>query len=235
MGRLIWTLRDTDALSGGVNLQYCFVSLLKYGSSLSGEKLLPSHSEQFIPFIADLFSEGTDCAGNQTQNHRVVSLNENGEAKTLSGYLYLWLLRAYAIRAFSKHVYNVCWHHFLFFWKKLLVQTDSHYLSIGNFVHTLIQTDQLDILTPLQVAKVVHRTMPKSIFGFERTAKAQISLRIRAVWSGPSLSANIIIWYYRIYEWKTKARMIFCACAGWSKCTFCECSNALFALRSYVR
>ena len=41
------------------------------------------------------------------------------------------------------------------------------------------------------------------------TAKAQISLRIRAVWSGPLLSANRTIGYYRMYDWRTKARMIF--------------------------
>ena len=41
----------------------------------------------------------------------------------------------------------------------------------------------------------------RHVFGHIRTAKAQISLRIRAGWSGPSLSANRIIGYYRIYEW----------------------------------
>ena len=50
-----------------------------------------------------------------------------------------------------------------------------------------------------------------------RTVKAQISLRIRAVWSGQSLSAYIIIGYYRMYEWSAKARMILCACAACSK------------------
>ena len=34
---------------------------------------------------------------------------------------------------------------------------------------------------------------PRCVLGYMRTAKAQISLRIRAVWSGPSLSANIIM------------------------------------------
>ena len=33
-----------------------------------------------------------------------------------------------------------------------------------------------------------------------RTAKDQISLRMRAVWSRPSLSAKRIIWYHRMYE-----------------------------------
>ena len=42
-----------------------------------------------------------------------------------------------------------------------------------------------------------------------RTAKAQISLRIRAVWSRPSVSANRIIGYYKMYELKEKARMNF--------------------------
>ena len=32
--------------------------------------------------------------------------------------------------------------------------------------------------------------MGKRVFGHMRAAKAQISLRIRAAWSGPSLSAN---------------------------------------------
>ena len=40
-------------------------------------------------------------------------------------------------------------------------------------------------------------TMRKRVSGHLRTAKAQTSLRIRAVWSGPSLSANRILKYYR--------------------------------------
>ena len=38
----------------------------------------------------------------------------------------------------------------------------------------------------------VGRTVRKHVCGHMRTAKAQIRLRIRAVWSGPSLSANRI-------------------------------------------
>ena len=59
--------------------------------------------------------------------------------------------------------------------------------------------------------------MRKHVFGHMRTAKAQISLRVRAVWSGPSLSANRFIGYYRMFEWRAKARMTLCACAGWSE------------------
>ena len=47
------------------------------------------------------------------------------------------------------------------------------------------------------------------------TAKAQISLHIRAVWSGPSLSANRIIGYYRMYQSRGKTQKILWACAGW--------------------
>ena len=35
--------------------------------------------------------------------------------------------------------------------------------------------------------------------------------------SGLSLSANRITGHNRIFEWMTKARMIICACAGWSE------------------
>ena len=59
----------------------------------------------------------------------------------------------------------------------------------------------------------IGRAMRKWVCGHMRTAKAQISLRIRAGSSGPSLSANKIIRYYRMYEWRVKARMILCACA----------------------
>ena len=48
--------------------------------------------------------------------------------------------------------------------------------------------------------------------------------------SGLSLSANRIIGYYEMYEWKVKAWMIHCACAGWSD-LICACSKALFRFR----
>ena len=48
--------------------------------------------------------------------------------------------------------------------------------------------------------------MQKRVFGHMRTAKAQISLCIRTVWSGPSLTANKMIGYYRTYERRAKAR-----------------------------
>ena len=78
-------------------------------------------------------------------------------------------------------------------------------------------------------------SMRKRAFGHMRTEKAQISLRIRAVWSGPSLSANRIIWYYRTYGWRANARMILWACAGWIRIwTFCACSKSLFRLTPFI-
>ena len=45
------------------------------------------------------------------------------------------------------------------------------------------------------------RVLRKRVFRDMRTVKAKIRQRIRAVWSGPSLFANRIIGYYRMYEW----------------------------------
>ena len=72
--------------------------------------------------------------------------------------------------------------------------------------------------------------MRKHVFGHMRTAKAQISLRIRAGWSGPSLSTNTIIGYYRMYEWRVKSQVIYCACSRWSEYALGACSKALLHL-----
>ena len=63
----------------------------------------------------------------------------------------------------------------------------------------------------------VGSAMRKRVFGHMRTAKAQISLRMRAAWSGPSLFANRLTRYLRMYEWRAKVRMTLCACTGWSE------------------
>ena len=48
-----------------------------------------------------------------------------------------------------------------------------------------------------------------------RTEKAKISLRIRAVWTWPSLSANGSILCYSMFQCRRNARMRLCACAEW--------------------
>ena len=50
-----------------------------------------------------------------------------------------------------------------------------------------------------------------------QTAKAQISLGIHSVWSGPSLSTNRIIGYYRLYLWRAKVWIILYPFPGWSE------------------
>ena len=50
------------------------------------------------------------------------------------------------------------------------------------------------------------------------------------VWSGPSLSTNRIIRYYRMYEWKAKALMILCACAGWADMRILHLLEGIFWL-----
>ena len=59
-------------------------------------------------------------------------------------------------------------------------------------------------LSGLFVQILMSRAMRKCVFGHMRTAKAQISLRIRAGWSGPLLSANRRLEYYRMYKWPGK-------------------------------
>ena len=107
--------------------------------------------------------------------------------------------------------------------KQILEQT----MQLASLVFRLLQF--------LELIRFVYysmgRAMRKRVFGHMRTAKAQISLRIRAVWSGPSLSANRIIGYYEMYEWRAKAPDDISACARWSWiCAFCACSKTHFCL-----
>ena len=71
--------------------------------------------------------------------------------------------------------------------------------------------------------------MQQRVFGHMLTAKAQIRQRIRAVWSGLSLSADRTIGYYRMYQWRANARMRLWASVEWTWiCAFCACSKAQF-------
>ena len=56
------------------------------------------------------------------------------------------------------------------------------------------------ILSRACIADDEGHAMRKRVFWHVRTARAQISLRIRAVWSGPSLSTNWTIRYYTMYK-----------------------------------
>ena len=50
--------------------------------------------------------------------------------------------------------------------------------------------------------------------GHMQTAKVHI---IFIVWSGPSLTTNRIIGYYKMYERRSITQVILCICAGWSE------------------
>ena len=78
--------------------------------------------------------------------------------------------------------------------------------------------------------KYMGRAMQKHVFGHMWTAKAQISLPIPMIWSGPLLSTARIIGYYRMYRWRAKAWMRPCACAGWWESThFAHAQRHCFA------
>ena len=69
----------------------------------------------------------------------------------------------------------------------------------------------------------------KRVFGHMWTAKIQFSLRICAVWSGPSLSAGTITGYCRMYEWRAKAWTILWAWRWMIQIyAFCVFSKAFF-------
>ena len=72
------------------------------------------------------------------------------------------------------------------------------------------------------------QAMRKRVFAHMWIARAQISLLICTVWSGHSLSSSRITGYQTMYKWRAKARMILCASAEFSECSFCTCSEALF-------
>ena len=68
--------------------------------------------------------------------------------------------------------------------------------------------------------------MQKLVFGYIRTAKAQIRVHIHAVCSRPSQSANRIHQYWKMYEWNGQDDTL-CECMMiW----ICACSMALFHL-----
>ena len=78
------------------------------------------------------------------------------------------------------------------------------------------------------IYSVIWVALCEYVFGHLRKAKVQISLRMRAVWSGHSLFANKITGYYSVYEWTAKARIILrMRRMIWIR-TFCACSKVLF-------
>ena len=61
--------------------------------------------------------------------------------------------------------------------------------------------------------------------------QVQISLRECAVSSGPSLSANRIIGYSRMFQWRANARIRLCASVEWYAAHFAQGRRCVFASR----
>ena len=102
--------------------------------------------------------------------------------------------------------------------------------SVPTPLNQVVKTVLCFLSTSAYVPVHIGRAMRKCVSGHNRAAKVQISLRICAVWSGLSLSVNIITGYHRLYDWRANARMIICACAYWSESADCACSKTLFRL-----
>ena len=113
------------------------------------------------------------------------------KAKWFSG-MYKFLIESVITGLFSRLIHV---RYVLICWFEFFVNTSTH---VGHF----------------------GRVKRKRVFRHMRIAKAQISLRIRAVLSEFSLSANRIAELYRMNQFGTNASMILCACAEWSIRTF---------------
>ena len=108
-------------------------------------------------------------------------------------------------------LHNCMWRDLIKSSLRLAFSSAFFYLK-GNLLHFYC----LDLGCPH-----IGRTMRKYVFEYRRTARALIRLRIRAVWSRPSLSANRIIRHCRMWKWRANARIRLCAGAGWSESAHC--------------
>ena len=87
---------------------------------------------------------------------------------------------------YNDHTYYI-WTTFVIKWPRLLCNDHAFYIWTTYITYG-----------PCLI--YMGRAMRKCIFGLVRTAKSQISLHIRAVWSGTLLSAKRIIRQYRRYQ-----------------------------------
>ena len=102
-------------------------------------------------------------------------------------------------------------------------------------IDLFFETSRILSITLKWADKSASRAMRKCDFGHMRTGMAQFSLRIRAVWSWPSVFANRTTDYYRMYEWRAKATMILCGCAGLSESAhFTHVGGRCFANRANI-
>ena len=93
-----------------------------------------------------------------------------------------------------------------------------HFVNLFNSVLGAWRTEHL-----LYELGFMLRALRKRVFGHMRTVNAKISLRIRAVWSEPSLSASRILGYKRMCQWKGLGDTFRGMMWIWR---FCACSKA---------
>ena len=126
------------------------------------------------------------------------------------------------------HLYKHIWH--ILFHKALLMTTNKicnrgRILEMFNWIQFISEA--------MNYIRYSGRPTRKHVYKHMRTAKAQISLRIRAVWSGPTLSAVRVTGYYIMYPWRANAPMRPCACVQWSESVhFAHARRHYFAWRS---
>ena len=83
------------------------------------------------------------------------------------------------------------------------------------------------VLQPFQeyftyIKPIIHQRWAKT----EEPRKNHLTIRKHNF----AFSSNRIIWYYRMYEWRAKARIILCACAGWSESVHLRMFESTFLL-----
>ena len=126
-----------------------------------------------------------------------------------------------------------------------LVSIESHSQTpsfknsvISSLSHSQPSGDKASkMLTPLHVSTyyIIMGSALRKVSGHLRTAKAQIRLRIRAVWSEPLLSANRITEDYKMYQFKSNVKMILWGSMGWIWiCAIGACSMTPFRLARII-
>ena len=131
--------------------------------------------------------------------------NRLGKAVRTRTQIYVWSRNMKNIRFF------LCLKIFSF-WRWKIKQEVTKVFSRVKKMQKIIQLSENSLMY-ISDCVYVGKTMRKRVLGHIRTAKAQISLCICAISSGPSLSVNIMARRYRMYQ-GSSAHIILCACAG---------------------
>ena len=114
-------------------------------------------------------------------------LQQNGQNEGFSANIKVWSSGGFLPLSWHPHQFTLGYRGQKFF-------------KLRYYIHMFLS---LKIL-PSACSEQMGRAMQKRVFRHMRTAKVQISLRIRVVRSGHSLSTS------RVYKWRANARMRLC-------------------------